>query len=246
MPNGVVFATGDKGATALYDSRRNKWSAGPTYPAVSINGQVHQFDAADTGAALLPTGNVLTSAVTSPYDTLFYTKFFEFDGHGYIAEPDTPDSPLGLGANMLVLPSGQILEFDTNTDIELYTPTVRGDDRRDDDRPWYAPSVLEAPREVSPGNTYHLRGVYLNGVSQGAMEGDNFQAATNYPLVRITNRQTHHVFYSRTHEFSSMGVANDDPVTARFDVPSNQEKGLSLLEVVANGVASERIAVLVK
>jgi hypothetical protein len=43
-----------------------------------------------------------------------------------------------------------------------------------------------------------------------------------------------------------MGVANDDPVTARFDVPSNQEKGLSLLEVVANGVASERIAVLVK
>jgi hypothetical protein len=106
--------------------------------------------------------------------------------------------------------------------------------------------VLEVPREVSPGKTYHLRGVYLNGVSQGAMEGDNFQAATNYPLVRITNRLTHHVFYSRTHDFSSMGVANPEPVTARFDVPSSQEKGPSLLEVVANGVASERIAVLVK
>ena len=246
MPNGVVFAAGDKGTTALYNSRRNKWSAGPTYPSVSINGQDHQFDAADTGAALLPTGNVLTSAVTSPYDPLFYTKFFEFDGHDFIAEPDTPDSPLGFSVNMLVLPSGQILEFDGNTDMELYNPAVRGDEQRDDDRPWYAPTVLEVPQVVSPGKTYRLRGVYLNGVSQGAMEGDDWQAATNYPLVRITNRLTHHVFYSRTHDFSSMSVANDDPVSARFDVPANQEKGLSLLEVVANGVASEPVAILVK
>ena len=78
------------------------------------------------------------------------------------------------------------------------------------------------------------------------MEGDDWQAATNYPLVRITNRLTHHVFYSRTHDFSSMSVANDDPVSARFDVPASQEKGLSLLEVVANGVASEPVAILVK
>jgi hypothetical protein len=248
MPNGVVFAAGDHGTTALYNSRRNEWSAGPTYPTVSINGTDHQLNASDTGAALLPTGNVLTSAVTSPYDSLFFTKFYEFDGHHYIAQPDTPDSPLGFSVNMLVLPSGQILEFDGNTDIELYNPTVHGDgdDRSDDDRPWYAPSVLEVPHVVSPGKTYKLRGVYLNGVSQGAMEGDDWQAATNYPLVRITNRLTHHVFYSRTHDFSSMAVANDDPVAAHFDVPTNQEKGPSLLEVVTNGVASEPTAVFVK
>jgi hypothetical protein len=245
MPNGVVFATGDRGTTALYDSRRNEWSAGPAYPAVSVNGTAHQLVASDTGAALLPTGNVLISAVTSPYDPLFFTKFFEFDGHGYIAQPDTPDAPLGTAVNMLVLPSGQILEFDSQTDVELYNPT-RGENERDDDRPWYAPSVREAPRVISPGKTYEVRGVYFNGVSQGAMEGDDWQAATNYPLVRITNRLTHHVFYTRTHDFSSMAVANDDPVTARFDVPANQEKGLSLLEVVANGIASEPIAVLVK
>ena len=158
--------------------------------------------------ALLPTGNVLISALPSYYDSLVYAKFFEFDGHDFIAEPDIPDSPFGIPISMLVLPSGQILEFDTDTDIEIFNPTVRGDDQRDDDRPWYAPSVLEVPHVVSPGKTYSVRGVYLNGVSQGAMEGDDWQAATNYPLVRITNRLTHHVFYSRTHDFSSMAVAN--------------------------------------
>lgn len=246
MPNEVVLAMGDKGQTAFYDSSRNQWSAGPTYPSVSINGQDHQFDSADTTAALLPTGNILISALTSPYDSLTYTKFFEFNGHDFIAEPDIPDSPFGFNILMVVLPSGQILEFDTDTDIEIYNPTVRGDDLRDDDRPWYAPSVLEVPHVVSPGKTYSVRGVYLNGVSQGAMEGDDWQAATNYPLVRITNRLTHHVFYSRTHDFSSMAVADHHPVTALFDVPARQEKGSSLLEVVTNGVASEPIEVLVQ
>ena len=143
-----------------------------------------------------------------------------------------------------MLPSGQILEFDENTDIEIYTPHDHS--VFSGERPWYAPSKLDVPRVVSPGNTYHLAGVYLNGISQGAMEGDDFQMATNYPLVRITNVQTHHVFYCRTHDFSSMAVANNDPVTARFDVPTNQEKGVSLLEVVTNGVASKPVLIFVQ
>jgi len=49
--------------------------------------------------------------------------------------------------------------------------------------------------------------------------------ATNYPLVRITNLRTHHVFYSRTHDHSSMAVASDDEVSTHFDVPSPQEFG---------------------
>jgi hypothetical protein len=249
LPNGAVFATGDNGQTAFYDSRRNTWSPGPTYPLVSINGQDHQFNSADTSVALLPSGNVLISALPSFYDqfveNLTYTKFFEFDGHGFVTEPDTPDSPFGFPIGMLVLPSGQILEYDTDTDIELYNPTPRYGDHRDTDRPWYAPAALEVPHKVSPGGSYLFRGRYLNGVSQGAMVGDDWQAATNYPLVRITNRVTHHVFYSRTHDFSSMAVANPHPVTARFDVPANQEKGPSVLEIVTNGIASEPIEITV-
>ena len=70
------------------------------------------------------------------------------------------------------------------------------------------------------------------------MYGDDYQAATNFPLVRITNLSTGDVFYSRTHDFSSMAVANFKPVSTKFDVPANQEKGFSKIEVVTNGIAS--------
>ncbi len=239
MPNGVVFAQGDKGSSALYDSDRNQWTAGPTLPTISANGKKLQLTAADTGAALLPNGNVLLSATAST-DELPPTKFFEFDGRKLTPEPGTPNSPLVAGVNMLVLPSGQILAFDfSTTDVELYTPS------RTDHSPWYAPFALEWPSVVQPGKTYSLTGIYLNGVSQGAMEGDDFQSATNYPLVRITNVLSRHVFYSRTHHFSSMAVASHTPVTASFDVPANQEKGLSLLVIVTNGVPSMPIPILV-
>jgi hypothetical protein len=81
-------------------------------------------------------------------------------------------------------------------------------------------------------------------MSQGAAYGDDIQAATNYPLVRITNLQTGHVFYNRTHDHSSMAVASDNIVTTHFDVPAIQEPGLSTLEVVANGIPSPPIFVL--
>ena len=117
---------------------------------------------------------MLISALPSFYDqfveNLTYTKFFDFDGHDFVAEPDTPDSPFGFPIGMLVLPSGQILEYDTDTDIELYNPTPWHGDHRDTDRPWYAPSALEVPHKLSPGGSYLVRGRYLNGVSQRAME----------------------------------------------------------------------------
>jgi hypothetical protein len=51
---------------------------------------------------------------------------------------------------------------------------------------------------------------------------------------------------SRTHDHSSMAVASDDEVSTHFDVPVSQESGLSKLEVVANGIASEPLVVVVK
>ena len=83
----------------------------------------------------------------------------------------------------------------------------------------------------------------LNGLSQGAAYGDDAQAATNYPLVRITNNKTGHVFYSRTRDHSSMAVASDDLVYTFFDVPSSQELGDSQLVVVANGIPSRPVSV---
>jgi hypothetical protein len=75
-------------------------------------------------------------------------------------------------------------------------------------------------------------------MSQGAAYGDDVQAATNYPLVRITMIATGHVFYCRAHDPSSMAVANPNESTTLFELPSGIEGGYGNLEVVANGIPS--------
>ena len=72
------------------------------------------------------------------------------------------------------------------------------------------------------------------------------QGATNYPLVRITNLKTSHVFYARTHDHSSMAVASNALVNTHFDVSNAQEPGASILQVVANGIASQPEFVLIR
>ena len=71
------------------------------------------------------------------------------------------------------------------------------------------------------------------------------QAATNYPLVRITNRASGHVVYARTHGHSSMSVSANTRSSTSFDVPATIESGPSELVVVANGIASTPISVRV-
>jgi hypothetical protein len=83
-------------------------------------------------------------------------------------------------------------------------------------------------------------------MSQACAFGDELQCATNYPLVRITNRRTGHVFYSRTHDHSSMAVASNAVVSTHFDVPAVQEPGPSELVVVANGIPSAPVSVTVQ
>lgn len=83
--------------------------------------------------------------------------------------------------------------------------------------------------------------------SQGAAYGDDYQSASNYPLIRIINNATGHVFYTRTHDFSSIGVATGSAiVSTEFDVPTKIEKGASQLEVVTNGIASSPVSVTIK
>jgi len=53
------------------------------------------------------------------------------------------------------------------------------------------------------------------------------------------------VFYSRTHDHSSMGVASGAFVSTHFDVPATQELGPSQLVVVCNGIPSAPVAVSV-
>jgi hypothetical protein len=83
-------------------------------------------------------------------------------------------------------------------------------------------------------------------MSQGAAYGDDAQAASNYPLVRITNDATGHVVFCRTHNHSSMGVATGALiVTTEFDVPAGIGLGPSQLEVVTNGIPSTSVVVTI-
>jgi hypothetical protein len=234
-PDRTVFYTGadrcGPGHTAIYDTRTGRWSAGPDFPdAVSI---------ADGPAALEPNGKVLMMA--SPYFAP-PSQFFEFDGRNLAAIPGPPRAPFdpSFFGNMLVLPTGQILLTDFSNDVEIFTPDASGGTSDA-----IGPVVVDAPARVSRGKTYSLTGRRLNGVSQGAAYGDDAQMATNYPLVRITNATTGHVFYSRTHDHSSMAVASDCLSRTRFDVPPALERGRGTLEVVANGVASHPVEVWV-
>jgi hypothetical protein len=236
-PDGTVFATGASGHNAIYQPRRpdiNRWSVGPDFP----NGD----DIADGPASLLPNGNVLCD--TSPAYSSGPVTFYEFDGKKLTLVPSPPNpGASSTYGRMLVLPTGQVM-FDVTDDFtidaELYT--ARGTYKKA-----WAPAISSAPGTVTRGQTYKISGTQFNGLSQGAMYGDDAQMATNYPLVRITNNSTGHVFYARTHDHSSMGVATGSKiVSTNFDVPTGMETGASELVVVANGIPSDPVAVTVQ
>ena len=85
----------------------------------------------------------------------------------------------------------------------------------------WAPTISSVAATLTRGATFTLTGAQLNGLSEAAAYGDELSSATNYPLVRITNNATGHVFYARTHDHSMMGVATGaTPVSTNFDVPA--------------------------
>jgi hypothetical protein len=110
----------------------------------------------------------------------------------------------------------------------------------------WQPTISNVPATVSRGSSYQISGTQFNGLSQANGFGDELMTYTNYPLVRITNNSTGHVFYARTHDHSTMGVATGNAtVSTNFDVPSKTETGASSLVVVANGIPSAPVSITV-
>jgi hypothetical protein len=235
-PDGTVFVTGayghpsGAGHTSIYDTQTGTWTPGPDFPS--------NRDSADGPAALLPNGNVLVQV--SPGIFKPGSKFFEWNGFSLLAVPAPPpahgeSSYLG---NMLVLPTGEILWTDISGNAWVYSSSGAPN-------PAWAPTILGGPpvRNINRGSTYQISGNKLNGFSQGAAYGDDAQAATNYPLVRITSRSTGHVFYARTHDHSTMAVADIGIASTNYDVPVGMETGLGDLVVVTNGIPSAPVTV---
>lgn len=237
---GANTCPGGVANTAIYDSYRGRWRAGPVFP--EIDG-ITDINMADGPASWEPNDKVLMMASPGFGDPP--SVFLEWDGRKLAQVPGPPNAAVdgSYFGNMLVLPTGQILLTDFSDDIEIYTPTVTREDR--ERQRFMAPVVLFTPQLLKRGRTYTVYGVRFNGVSAGAAYGDDAQAATNYPLVRIVNLKTSHVSYARTHDHSSMAVASNGLVSTRVDILDTQETGPSTLQVVANGIASEPVFVVI-
>ena len=184
LPNGQAFFIGSPSNTAYYtpsgSTSPGHWSTGPTIP----NAQ----GAPDAPGAMMANGKILCVLSPTPTSSNHFpspSTFYEFD---YTTNTFTAIlGPNGASttsmstyvANMLDLPDGSVLYCEQGySQYYVYnsggTPLAAGQ-----------PTVTS----ISPNGdgSYHLVGTQLNGISQGAIYGDDWQMSTNYPIVRLTS-----------------------------------------------------------
>jgi hypothetical protein len=243
LPNGTVFATGAQDQstgtahTCTYHppsqlGQPGTWTDGPDIP--------NKDTCEDAPAALEINGKAVFMASPGVFNPP--SSFYEWNGtniYKIVGPPNAKNDPSYAG-NFLELPTGQLLFMDYSDDVEVFTPkgTFKGA---------WRPTIKQVPTSLTPGKAYKVFGTQLNGLSQGAFYGDDAQMATNYALVRITNTGTGHVFYARTYNPSTMGIATGPKVVSTiFDVPSDIETGASTIEVVTNGIPSLPVSVTVE
>jgi len=247
-PAATVFATGATGYNDVYTISSSTWSHGPAAPtdtvtAGSCTSKTESFIMADAPAAVLPDGNVLiapgpvdsscTGVATTPW--LPVTEFYEFDGSTLtkVNASTYAGSVPSFAGRLMTLPTGQVMYTNGYDYIELYTPAGSPNAS-------WKPTITTSPASVARGSTNNsISGTQFNGLTQNNFYGDDYQSATNFPLVQIKNNATNHVFYERTHNHSTMGVATGaTTVSTEFDVSASTECGASTITVIANGIAS--------
>lgn len=239
LPDGRAFFIGSTGHTAYYTPSGNttpgSWAAGPDIP----NAQ----GTPDAPAAMMVNGKILCAVSPVPNSGNHFptpTSYYEFD---YTTNSFTRIGAPGGGltsnvpcyyANMVDLPDGNVLFSLQNSNIfYVYTPSgaalAAG-----------KPKIIKGKKVNS--TTYQLIGKGFNGISEGANYGDDWQMATNYPLVRLTSGTN--VYYARTSNWNSTGVARgnkNDTVTVTL--PTGLPSGTYSVQVVANGIASSPVNV---
>jgi hypothetical protein len=255
LPDGRTFCVGATAATAIFtmpaiSTNQGTWAAGPNIPSrLKMN-----LGSKDGPGCLMVNGNVLFPA--APVDGvvdhyLAPCSFFEFDGTNIINSTNVPNNncPTYMG-RLLLLPNGEIM-WAREDGSAYYAFQYEGKP----DNNW-RPVITACPDPIFAGSAIQVSGRQFNGLSQAVGYGDDYSAATNYPLVRIRNKATGHIRYCRTsnhtvtnangNAVTSMGVATGNSIiTTRVQIPSDLETGSSELFVVANGIASEKFDVTI-
>ncbi|HEX4160160.1 MAG TPA: hypothetical protein VHY79_16975 [Rhizomicrobium sp.] len=220
MPNGTVFATGatHSGESTAHTAVYTPGSGWAAGPDFPNNDQ-----AGDSFSTLLTNGEGMVEGDSG--------RLYTWDGTSLT---DTKMNGYGV---LMILPNGQILI--SGSEVYNSAGTYQAA---------WQPTISTFPSSVTRGDTYQISGTQFNGLSQtGGGMGDEYQTSTNYPLVQITNNSSKHVFYARTHDHSTMGVATgSQSVSTNFDVPSGMETGASSLVVIANGIPSSAVSVMVQ
>ena len=256
-PSGSVLATGAspnqnnlcstgpqyQAHSAIYDVASHTWSTGPTFPCY-VSGTINEpIGMGDRSAVLLPDGNAFLAARDLHGNSDFYEYTAAGTGGNSLCQitgaPGGLNSPQA-GVRALLLPTGQVFITynNANSYSYIYTPSQMYQPQTA-----WKPIITSFPSPIFSSTTYTIYGYQFNGMSQANMVGDEFQNATNYPLVRITDSQNH-VVYAQTHDHSTMGVATgvgsiNNRVSTQFDVPATGlASGVGSLVVVANGISS--------
>jgi hypothetical protein len=244
LPDGRAFFLGATGHNAYYTPSGNTspgtWTAGPDFPTIHDT----LYGTVDAAAAMMVNGKILCTA--SPINTSTVneyqapTAFFEFDytsnSFTRIGTPGTTDSIdytiTCFETTMLNLPDGTILYASQYTN-QYYVYTPGG-----------TPLAQGKPtiNNISKLNcdTFKVTGTLFNGISEGAAYGDDWQMATNYPIIRLTTGTK--VYYARTFNWSSTNVqTGTTPDSTLFTLPAGLPYGTYSLVVTANGISSNPV-----
>ena len=243
MYNGKViyFGAADvhgSGKTAIYTppafpTGTGVWTPGPDIPKVGKQTIVCN----DCPAALMPNGKVLFAAANFRHnDWGSPILIFEYDpASNTIAQAPTPpnNGEQLYWSRMMLLPTGQVMFGPSTNNVQVYTPDGGPQESW---RPVISAVISHCSGSIA--NYYLLKGTQLNGLSEANIYGDDCHSATNYPLVRLRSMATGKVYYCRTYQFSTMGVATGSALeSVRFDA-SQVPYGNYDLCVVANGISS--------
>ncbi|HEV2329883.1 MAG TPA: fibronectin type III domain-containing protein [Verrucomicrobiae bacterium] len=245
LPNGQVLHVGSTTNTAFYTPGATQTSVGTLINGTNLpTSGGSQLYAGESPGAMLTTGNILFDLSPNGGGAGGGSPCYFYE-YNYISNSFTAVSAPGGGGtynsspfvnSMLDLPDGSVLFVGGQNSTSMYvyqpsgTPLAAGQ------------PVISSITHNSDGS-YVLTGTGLDGISEGAMLGDDEQMACDYPLVRMTNDASGNVYYARTYNWTPGRVMTGTNVlTADFVLPPNLPAGTFSLVVTAVGNASAPVS----
>jgi hypothetical protein len=244
LPNGKAFQIGATSNTAIYTPGSTPTAAGSWVADAVIPNSLGAVDAPacmmNNGKILCAVGTTATFGSASNYYEYQYNKDpVDHPGFGTFTQVTGPDGNLTYGTaefatSMLQLPDGGVFFIGGQGSkfVKIYYP---------DGTPLQTGQPTLSSATLNSDGSFTLTGIGLAGISAGAAYGDDWQMASNYPIVKVTDGSGN-VTFGRTYNWSSTTIQNPNPVRTQFTLPSTFPNGNYTIQVIANGNPSAGVA----